>query len=252
MNASMPLLAPVTLEALRAFPAQLEAHFAAFPEALRHWAPPSWEGVPSEAFTAIEQVCHVRDIELEGYHLRIRRTLEEDTPCWPRWTANGWRGNATTAPAIPRPPWRHSAPRAKPPCGCWPAWRPPSWNAGRSSRATARSPCAGWCTTCAATTSSTWPACNGCWVRPARRARRKAAAVQLPFTQGLLEWANAQVLARCPPGRPAGRFDLARHRAAAAGRGGGRDRLLASPAVRVGCPRPPRPRTAPRLRSARH
>jgi hypothetical protein len=80
MNASMPLLAPVTLDALRAFPAQLEAHFAAFPEALRHWAPPSWEGVPSEAFTAIEQVCHVRDIELEGYHLRIRRTLAEDNP----------------------------------------------------------------------------------------------------------------------------------------------------------------------------
>jgi hypothetical protein len=32
-----------------------------------HWKPASWDGVPSEAFTAIEQVCHVRDIEIEGY-----------------------------------------------------------------------------------------------------------------------------------------------------------------------------------------
>lgn len=71
---------PVTLAALEAFPAQLEAHYAAIPAAFRNWAPPSWEGVPSEAFTAIEQVCHVRDIEVEGYHVRFRRTLEEESP----------------------------------------------------------------------------------------------------------------------------------------------------------------------------
>lgn len=38
------------------------------------------EGVPSESFTAIEQLCHVRDIEVEGYHVRFRRTLEESHP----------------------------------------------------------------------------------------------------------------------------------------------------------------------------
>ncbi len=65
---------------LRHFPSLLEAHYAIIPEAYRHWAPPSWEGVPSEAFTAIEQLCHVRDIEIEGYHVRFRRTLEEDNP----------------------------------------------------------------------------------------------------------------------------------------------------------------------------
>lgn len=81
--ANSSILPAATLEALRAFPAQLEAHFAAFPPALRHWTPPSWDGVPSEAFTAIEQVCHVRDIEMEGYHLRIRRTLQEDSPLLP-------------------------------------------------------------------------------------------------------------------------------------------------------------------------
>lgn len=71
---------PTTLAALAAFPSQLEAHFAAIPEAFRHWAPASWDGVPSEAFTAIEQLCHVRDIEIEGYHERFRRTLEEEHP----------------------------------------------------------------------------------------------------------------------------------------------------------------------------
>lgn len=69
-----------TLAALAAFPSQLEAHYAVIPQAFRHWAPPSWEGVPSEAFTAIEQLCHVRDIEIEGYHVRFRRTLAETHP----------------------------------------------------------------------------------------------------------------------------------------------------------------------------
>ena len=64
----------------RPFPRQLEKHYAAFPPEYVNWAPPSWDGVPSEAFTAIEQICHVRDIEIEGYQVRFRRTLDEDTP----------------------------------------------------------------------------------------------------------------------------------------------------------------------------
>jgi hypothetical protein len=74
---------PVTLSALEAFPAELEKHYAAFPREFVHWAPPSWDGVPSEPFTAIEQVCHVRDIEVEGYHQRFMRTLNEDNPLLP-------------------------------------------------------------------------------------------------------------------------------------------------------------------------
>jgi len=70
----------VTLHALAAFPDQLEAHYAAFPAEFTHWAPPSWDGVPSEALTAIEQLCHVRDIEIDGYQVRIRRTLVESHP----------------------------------------------------------------------------------------------------------------------------------------------------------------------------
>jgi len=69
-----------TFDALAAFPAQLEKHYAAFPGDFVNWTPPSWDGVPSEAFTAIEQVCHVRDIEIEGYQVRFRRTLEESVP----------------------------------------------------------------------------------------------------------------------------------------------------------------------------
>jgi hypothetical protein len=72
-----------TFDALTAFPQALERHYAAFPREFIHWTPPSWEGVPSEPFTAIEQICHVRDIEIEGYQDRFRRTLAEDSPFLP-------------------------------------------------------------------------------------------------------------------------------------------------------------------------
>jgi hypothetical protein len=74
---------PITLAALESFPAELEKHYAAFPAEFVNWAPPSWDGVPSEPFSAIEQICHVRDIEIEGYHVRFSRTLNEDQPLLP-------------------------------------------------------------------------------------------------------------------------------------------------------------------------
>ena len=70
----------ITLAALAAFPDQLEAHFAAFAPEFTRWAPASWDGVPSEPLTALEQLCHVRDIEIDGYQVRIRRTLAETNP----------------------------------------------------------------------------------------------------------------------------------------------------------------------------
>lgn len=69
-----------TFQALANFPQQLEAHYAAVPAGFERWAPPSWEGVPSERFTAIEQLLHVRDIEVVGYHVRFERTLREERP----------------------------------------------------------------------------------------------------------------------------------------------------------------------------
>jgi hypothetical protein len=73
----------VTLRTLESFPQRLEQHFAAIPAGFENWAPSSWEGVPSEPFTAIEQICHVRDIEVDGYLVRFRRTLEENDPVLP-------------------------------------------------------------------------------------------------------------------------------------------------------------------------
>jgi hypothetical protein len=69
-----------TLAALAEFPAALEKHYALFPANFVNWKPSSWDGVPSEPFTAIEQVCHVRDIEIDGYQQRFRRTLTENEP----------------------------------------------------------------------------------------------------------------------------------------------------------------------------
>jgi hypothetical protein len=72
-----------TLQSLAAFPGHLEAFYAAIPARRTHWKPPSWDGIPSEQLTAIEQICHVRDIEIEGYQVRIERTLAERNPTLP-------------------------------------------------------------------------------------------------------------------------------------------------------------------------
>lgn len=69
-----------TLDALAAFPRQLEAYYDAIPADSKNWKPDSWEGIPSEPFSAIEQICHVRDIELDGYHERFGRALREANP----------------------------------------------------------------------------------------------------------------------------------------------------------------------------
>jgi hypothetical protein len=69
-----------TFAALEAFPDQLRSLYEAFPLESKHFAPASWEGVPSEPLTAIEQVCHVLDIEVEGYQVRIQRTLDDWNP----------------------------------------------------------------------------------------------------------------------------------------------------------------------------
>ena len=69
-----------TLDALARFPDQLAAHYAAIQTGYSAWTPASWEGVPSESLSAIEQLCHVRDIEIDGYHVRIQRTLTENNP----------------------------------------------------------------------------------------------------------------------------------------------------------------------------
>ncbi|SHF37624.1 DinB family protein [Pedobacter caeni] len=44
------------------------------------WVPETWDGIPGERFSAIEQICHIRDIETDGYHQRIQAILTENNP----------------------------------------------------------------------------------------------------------------------------------------------------------------------------
>jgi len=70
----------VGVPSLESFPTHLEELFVAVPKDYVRWAPETWDGIPSESFTAIEQICHIRDIEIDGYQVRFRRMLEEESP----------------------------------------------------------------------------------------------------------------------------------------------------------------------------
>ena len=61
-------------------PDALERVIRLFPAARLGWRPDSWGGSPGEPFAPIEHVCHLRDIETDGYHVRIRRLLKEENP----------------------------------------------------------------------------------------------------------------------------------------------------------------------------
>ena len=80
MTTAAAPLNPATLQAMADFPRRLEQFYEAIPESHKNWTPASWEGIPSETFSALGQICHVRDIEIEGYHLRFARTLAETHP----------------------------------------------------------------------------------------------------------------------------------------------------------------------------
>ena len=75
-----PMNENITLESLAAMPDALERMMATFPEAYLTWTPESWEGIPGERFSLLGQVCHLRDIEIDGYHVRFRRMLQEERP----------------------------------------------------------------------------------------------------------------------------------------------------------------------------
>ncbi len=68
------------LNELEEMPQQLERALRQLPSDRLAWSPESWGGCPSETLSALEQVCHLRDIEQVGYHLRIRRMLDESNP----------------------------------------------------------------------------------------------------------------------------------------------------------------------------
>jgi hypothetical protein len=68
------------LAELEDMPRQLERALRLIPSDRLGWKPDSWEGSPAENFTVLEHVCHLRDIERDGYHVRIQRMLDETSP----------------------------------------------------------------------------------------------------------------------------------------------------------------------------
>lgn len=68
------------LDELASMPDALEGLFARVPADAGGWEPESWDGFPGETFSAQGQVCHVRDIEIDGYQVRIARLLREEQP----------------------------------------------------------------------------------------------------------------------------------------------------------------------------
>jgi hypothetical protein len=68
------------LAELAAAPDEIASLVAQVPPAKLAWVPPTWDGIPGERFTALGQACHLRDIEIDGYHVRFGRTLREERP----------------------------------------------------------------------------------------------------------------------------------------------------------------------------
>src|SRR5262249_35821405 len=68
------------LSELAAMPAEIAGLVAQVPAEKLAWTPLTWDGIPGGRFTALGQACHLRDIEIDGYHVRFGRTLREDRP----------------------------------------------------------------------------------------------------------------------------------------------------------------------------
>jgi len=73
-------LSSTTLASLSAMPGRLEAAFRLVPRERWNFTPASWEGCPGETLPPVGQICHIRDIEVDGYHVRISRMLQEVEP----------------------------------------------------------------------------------------------------------------------------------------------------------------------------
>jgi hypothetical protein len=70
----------VSFSSLSTMATDVERLLRLFPESYLDWKPESWEGIPGEKFSAREQICHMRDIERDGYHKRIQAMLQGDNP----------------------------------------------------------------------------------------------------------------------------------------------------------------------------
>lgn len=68
------------LDSLASTPDLVERTLFDFPPELLRWAPPDWAAAPAEPFTGLATVRHLRDIERDGYHVRLRRVASEVLP----------------------------------------------------------------------------------------------------------------------------------------------------------------------------
>jgi DinB family protein len=81
MAGSAPVgLVPELIADLSTMPDDLSRLIRQIPSDRFRWKPEVWDGSPGETFSALEHVCHLRDIEGDGYRVRIRRLLDETDP----------------------------------------------------------------------------------------------------------------------------------------------------------------------------
>ncbi len=68
------------IDTLASAPDLVEHTLQKLPADLAGWTPPDWASAPAEGFSALATVCHLRDIERDGYHVRLRRVASEALP----------------------------------------------------------------------------------------------------------------------------------------------------------------------------
>ncbi len=72
------------LEALATMPRELRQQVDAIPEALRHQRP------PGTGFCVLEHACHLRDLDIEAFRVRIDKVLDGDAPVLPSVDGSAW------------------------------------------------------------------------------------------------------------------------------------------------------------------
>lgn len=70
----------IPIAALNRMPDDLADLMCQVPPAAYDWKPKSWDGIPGETFSIREQLCHLRDIEIDGYQIRFARVRRESRP----------------------------------------------------------------------------------------------------------------------------------------------------------------------------
>ena len=73
-------ISALVLTGLREAPGEFERFLRLLPPTAWDWKPADWGGCPGETFSFREQLCHLRDIEIDGYQRRFQRTREEFRP----------------------------------------------------------------------------------------------------------------------------------------------------------------------------